>query len=148
MARIAEHYILAAEFVVFYLFSGAVSFLLLSVLFGRFCGLGLAAAWGGRSRFFVVAGPPGPLGCSAVLLLVLYFVALACGRRVCLRFVVGLGCFELSLRGRPVLHGFAHCFDGPADFAVFSGLRGARQVERFAACSFRHLPHVVFSPGG
>ena len=32
--------------------------------------------------------------------------------------------------------------------AAFSELRGARQVERFTACSFRHLPHVVFSPGG
>ena len=30
-----------------------------------------------------------------------------------------------------------------AVFAAFSELRGARQVERFTACSFRHLPHVV-----
>ena len=29
--------------------------------------------------------------------------------------------------------------------AAFSELRGARQVERFTACSFRHLPHVVLS---
>ena len=29
-------------------------------------------------------------------------------------------------------------------FAAFSELRGARQVERFAACSFRHLLPVVF----
>ena len=27
-------------------------------------------------------------------------------------------------------------------------LRGTRQVERFAACSFRHLPQVVSHPGG
>ena len=33
-------------------------------------------------------------------------------------------------------------------FAAFSELRGTRQVERFAACSVTHLPHVVFHPGG
>ena len=86
------------------------------------------------SRFLVVAGPPGPLGFSAVLSLVLFVVAPAFGRRVCLRFVVGLGCSEHSLRGRPVLQGFAHCFDGPADFAAFWELRGAR---------WRDLRHVV-----
>ena len=33
-------------------------------------------------------------------------------------------------------------------FAAFSELRGTRQVERFVACSFWHLPQVVFHPGG
>ena len=127
MARIAEHYILAAQFVVFYLISGAVSFLLLSVMFGRFCGLGLAAAWGGRR-----------VGFLSFLVLPFLSVAPLCCRScssLCLRVVVGLGCSELSPRGRPVLHGFAHCFGGPPDFAAFSELRGARQVERFAASS-------------
>ena len=33
-------------------------------------------------------------------------------------------------------------------FAAFSELRGARQVERFAQCSFRHLGQVVFHLAG
>ena len=33
-------------------------------------------------------------------------------------------------------------------FAAFSYCSGARQVERFAACSFRHLPQVVFHLAG
>ena len=37
---------------------------------------------------------------------------------------------------------------GPFFFCGISELRGARQVERFVACSFRHLPQVVFHPGG
>ena len=35
-----------------------------------------------------------------------------------------------------------------AVFTAFSELRGVRQVERFAQCSFRHLRQVVFPPGG
>ena len=33
-------------------------------------------------------------------------------------------------------------------FYGISELRGARQVERFAQCSFRHLPQVVFHLAG
>ena len=35
-----------------------------------------------------------------------------------------------------------------ACFAAFSELRGVRQVERFAECSFRHLRQVVFNLAG
>ena len=53
-----------------------------------------------------------------------------------------------GLAVHPGFTGFPHCRSCPAVFAAFSKLRSARQVESFVACSFRHLPKVVFHPGG
>ena len=41
-----------------------------------------------------------------------------------------------GLAVHPRFNGCPHCRSCTAVFAAFSGLRGARQVERFAACSF------------
>ena len=52
----------------------------------------------------------------------------------------GLVVFLVAARGAPrrlgTLGGVSRCFAGPAFFAAFPELRGASQVERFAACSF------------
>ena len=102
----------------------------------------LVAAQGGRRVFPVGVIPPGCFVGSVGLLLglVVDAVGLASSRS---SVFAGLAPRRLGTLG-----GVSRCVAGPAVFAAFSELRGARQVERLAACSFRHLPQVVFSPGG
>ena len=58
-------------------------------------------------------------------------------------------CCVLAVLAVPVSSSSLRGIDGFAPFFVaFSELRGARQMERFAACVFKHLPQVVFHPGG
>ena len=71
------------------------------------------------------------------------------------RCFLGLLVLFRAVHRRPLLH-FAgtsmwRVFSGvlrSAVFAAFSELRGVRQVERFAECSFRHLRQVVFHLAG
>ena len=55
----------------------------------------------------------------------------------------GSGCLVL-----PGLRRFPRSFGIWAVLRQLPELRSTRQVERFAACSFRHLPQVVSHPGG
>ena len=91
----------------------------------------LVAALGGRRVFPVGVVPPGCFVGSVGLLLGLVVEAVGL---VSSRFSVFAG---LAPRRLGTLGGVSRCFAGrPAVFAVFSELRGTRQVERFAACSF------------
>ena len=55
----------------------------------------------------------------------------------------GSGCLVL-----PGLRRLPRSFRYLGRFAAASRVAGTRQVERFAECSFRHLPQVVSHPGG
>ena len=95
----------------------------------------------------VVAVPCGPRGLVCVLLLALSLVPWPPG--------VGFGVGLARLRVLRSWYFFFGVFDfGRRGYVFWSFLRhfpscgGARQVERIAECSFRHLPHVAFSPGG
>ena len=99
----------------------------------------------------VVAVPCGPRGLVGVLLLALSLVpgppGEGCGfglsRLRVLRswyFVFGVHVFVFL-----PISTWLRIF---AVFAAFSELRSARQVERFAECSLRHLPPVVFHLAG
>ena len=90
----------------------------------------LVAARGGRCVFPVGVVPPGCFVGSVELLLGLVVEAVGL---VSSPFSVLAG---LAPRRLGTLGGVSRCFAGPAVFAAFCELRGARQVERFAACSF------------
>ena len=91
----------------------------------------LVAAWGGRR---VARGCPSVPWGRCLFSLLSWFSSRFCGSSD------GL-CSSSSWWVSPLSP-----FFGP--FCGFSELRGARQVERLAACSLRHLPQVVFHPDG
>ena len=95
---------------------------------------GLPSLVAARGRLRVCPGlvpVPGPAFVELVLLLAGASVA------------PGSGCLVL-----PGLRRFPRRFGIWAVLLQFPELRGTRQVEIFAACSFRHLPQVVSHPGG
>ena len=102
----------------------------------------LVAARGGRRVFHVGVVPPACFVGSVGLSLGLVVEAVGLASSASSVFA------GLAPRRLGTLGGVSRCFAGPAVFAAFSELRGTRQVERIAACSFRHLPQVVSHPGG